>query len=297
MTVRFVRPVSRSAYLGRKLGFAAFILFAGSALAHRFGPLTGPDFMALALISALIALAAIPVCGLGLMRLWTVGARGGLAAAQGLVFLAIPLSVVGAATYAYATHPALYDVTTDPADPPPWLAIPRTSQQWLPSRLPVAAADRRLQLAAYPGFTGRRYEGALDRVYVGVQKALASARITVTRTDNLALVEPDITMRAAPRDEQAAVPDIAPIPRARPEPAPPVESGNSGDVLIQGNTRTLIFGLRFDVVIRLREDAETTSVDIRVASRYGNRDLGLGEGIAEDFLDRVDTELLGLAGG
>ena len=58
-----------------------------------------------------------------------------------------------------------------------------------------------------------------------------------------------------------------------------------------------MLGLRFDVVIRLREDAETTSVDIRVVSRYGSHDLGLSNRIAEDFLDRLDTELLGLAGG
>jgi hypothetical protein len=38
------------------------------------------------------------------------------------------------------------------------------------------------------------------------------------------------------------------------------------------------------------------ATDIRVASRYGAHDLGIGDEIAEDFLRRLDTELLGIAG-
>jgi hypothetical protein len=137
----------------------------------------------------------------------------------------------------------------------------------------------------------------LDRVYLGVQKVIASGRLTVTQREGVELVEPDISSRAAARDEQAAVPDVAPIPLPRPEPLLEPASNNPGDVLLQGETRTLILGLRFDIVIRLREDAETTSVDIRVASRYGPHDLGMGQEIAQQFLDSLDSELLGIAGG
>lgn len=56
----------------------------------------------------------------------------------------------------------------------------------------------------------------------------------------------------------------------------------------------LVWGLRFDVLIRLKEEAETTVVDVRVASRYGPHDLGMGADIAETFLDALDAEMQGL---
>ncbi|TWF57170.1 DUF1499 domain-containing protein [Neorhizobium alkalisoli] len=297
MTVRFVRPVSRSAYLGRRLGLFALLLSLIVGLAHRFGPLSEPSFIALLFLAAAIAAVSVPLCLIGLWRLWQVGAKGGYPAAQGLLLAAIPLCVVAVGAFGYFTLPSLFDITTDMADPPVWVSEPKADQQWLPRPGTVTPADRRAQFAAYPDLTGRRYEGALDRVYDGVRKAAVSARITINRTEGLELVEPDISTKAAPRDEQAVVPDVAPIPLRRPEPSLLPTVGNPGDVLLQGETRSLVLGLRFDIVIRLREDAETTSVDIRVASRYGPHDLGMGERIAADFLGRLDTELLGIAGG
>jgi hypothetical protein len=297
MTVRFVRPVSQSAYFGRRLGLSALLLSVIAGLAHRFGPLSEPNFIALLFLSAAIAAVSVPLCVVGLVRLWQVGARGGYPAAQGLFYAGIPLGIVAVGAFGYFTLPPLFDIATDIADPPAWVSEPQAQQQWLPRAVLVTPADRRAQFAAYPDLTGRRYEGALDRVYEGVRKAAVSARITIQRTEGLELVEPDISTRAAPRDEQAVVPDVAPIPMRRPQPSALPTAGNPGDVLLQGETRSLILGLRFDVVIRLREDAETTSVDIRVASRYGPHDLGMGERIAADFLSRLDTELLGIAGG
>ncbi|AYC99950.1 DUF1499 domain-containing protein [Neorhizobium sp. NCHU2750] len=297
MTVRFVRPVSHSAYFGRRLALSAFFLFAIVTLAHRFGPLPEPTFLALLLLAAAIAAASLPFLIFGLARLWQVGAAGGIAAAKGLIYAALPLGVVAYGAVQYYTLPGIYDVSTDIADPPAFIAEPHADQQWLPRPALPASGERRIQLAAYPALVGRRYEGALDRVYDGVRKATLSARITIGKTQGLSLVEPDLTERSAPKDDQAAVPDVAPIPMARPEPTLDTALGNTGDVLLQGQTRTLIAGLRFDLVIRLREEAETTSVDIRVVSRYGPHDLGFGAAIAEDFLDRLDQELLGLAGG
>jgi hypothetical protein len=297
MTVRFVRPVSYSAYAARRLGLASLVLFLIAAVAHRFGPLTTPDFLALTFLAAAIAAVSVPLSLVGLARLWQVGAEGGAASVMALAYAGLPLGILAFGAFSYYTLPPLHDIATDLADPPRWVAEPVARQQWLPRQAVVTAAARRAQAAAYPELTGRRYEGALDRVYEGVTKAALSSRIAITKKLGIELVEPDISQRAAPRDEQAPVPDVAPVPLPRPEPSTLPIFTSSSDVLLQGDTRTLVMGFRFDVVIRLREEAETTSVDIRVSSRYGPHDLGIGQRIAEDFLDRLDTELLGIAGG
>jgi Protein of unknown function (DUF1499). len=300
MTVRYVRPVSHSAYAARRIGFAALLLFVLAVLAHRFGPVRTPDFLALVLLSAAIAAAAVPLALIGLGRLWQKGAEGGIAAAKALVYAAVPLAVVGAAALLYATKPPLYEVSTDLEEVPSFLVKPEYAQQWLQRPASLTPAGRRAQIAAYPGLTGRRYEGALDRVYEGVQAAALSARIAILRREGTELMEPQPVAPAQeqPADNASPPSDSVPIPLPRPEPLLPAAAPvGDRDVLLQGETESLLLGLPFDIIIRLREDAETTSVDVRVASRYGHHDLGLSAAVAEDFLERLDTELLGIAGG
>ncbi|MCY1248384.1 hypothetical protein D9M72_618090 [compost metagenome] len=88
------------------------------------------------------------------------------------------------------------------------------------------------------------------------------------------------------------------MPAARPELSleGAIAGRRASDVVLQGEWRTLIAGFRFDVLIRLREEAETTFVDLRVASRYGPHDLGMGAAFADQFLRALDAELLGIAG-
>ncbi|HXV31762.1 MAG TPA: DUF1499 domain-containing protein, partial [Sinorhizobium sp.] len=109
----------------------------------------------------------------------------------------------------------------------------------------------------------------------------------------------DLAVRPSSGVDTGTEPQVIPVPAARPAPAG-VDGGipgrRSSDVVLQGEWRTLVVGFRFDVLIRLREEAETTFVDLRVASRYGPHDLGMGAAFAEEFLRALDAELLGIAG-
>lgn len=305
MTVRYVRPMSHSAYAASRIGGAALLLFVLAVLGHRFGPLRTPDFLALVLLSAAIGAAAVPLAMIGLVRLWQKGAEGGIASAKALLYAGVPLAVVATGAALYLTRPPLYDVTTDVQDPPPYLAVPDYDQQWLVRPASPTAADRQEQVGAYPGLAGRRYEGALDRVFEGVKAAALSSRIEIIKQEGAELAEPELAEPepAPPADEVASEDGplplaSVPIPLPRPEPSLPAPLvAPPGVVLLQGEAETLIFGLPFDVVIRLREDAETTSVDVRVTSRYGPHDLGMSAAVADDFLKRLDAELLGIAGG
>ncbi|MFK0384712.1 DUF1499 domain-containing protein [Agrobacterium sp. NPDC090273] len=303
MTVRFVRPVSFAAYLSRYLGFAGLVLFLIAAGLHRFGPLTTPDFVGLVLIAAAIAVLAVLLALIGLERLWTKGSKGGLWALAALIFSSLPLGVVGYGAFLYWQQPKIYDVSTDLTDVPDWLVPPVANQQWLVRPAIIGAEDRAAQATAYASLAGRRYEGAIDRIYAAARKTAAARKIRIAHTKGVigATTEPSIGVPEqdrTPPSEETPLDDLplnVPVPMARPADAPPPTFfSGSGVVFMQGEMRTLVWGLRFDVLIRLKEEAETTVVDVRVASRYGAHDLGMGADIAETFLDALDAEMQGL---
>lgn len=299
MTVRYERPVSRAAYLGRRLAIFSFFLFVAAWGLHRFGPLSTPSFLAVALAAAVISAFATYLAMIGIGALWFRGARGGKASAAALFFAVLPLAAFAYGAVNYVGLPPIYDVSTDTATPPDWLDAPSADQSWLGPRRPVTASDRRLQLAQWPDLTGRRYDGALDRVYTAARKVAIEQGLAI----RLERGAPELALQEIPEsqaDREEAVPDAldyVPVPIPRPEDTAAEDSGlPPGDPSIQGEHRTFAFGFRQDVVIRLKEELETTLVDVRVASRYGDRDLGAGVAYIERYLRALDAELLGIAG-
>jgi hypothetical protein len=301
MMVRYERPYSYAAHWARRFARISFLLFALSLLAHRFGPLTTPHFLALVGLSGIFALLGVLLAVVGLARLWQVAAIGGLASAAALVYAAPALGFIGFGAVQYFTRPAIYDVSTDTVTPPPWLKVPQTEQSWLKRKDAVTPEDREAQILAYPGLTGRRYDGALDRVYQGVRTVIEQNRVGITEelgVENARADLEDLAVRQNAGADTNAKPENVPVPAARPELSleGAIAGRRASDVVLQGEWRTLIAGFRFDVLIRLREEAETTFVDLRVASRYGPHDLGMGAAFADQFLRSLDAELLGIAG-
>lgn len=299
MTVRYERPVSRSAFFARRVSIFSFLLFFASWGLHRFGSLSTPSFLAVALTAAVLSAFAAYLALVGIGALWYKGARGGKASAWAILYAALPLAAFAYGAANYVTLPPIYDISTDVADPPVWLEVPDADQSWLGPRRQVAAGDRQAQVARWRDLTGRRYEGALDRVYTAARKVALDQGLAI-RFERGA---PELALQEVPDAEVAkdeAVPDAldyVPVPMPRPSDMTPEEAAlPPGDPSIQGEQRTFLFGFRQDVVIRLREELETTLVDVRVASRYGDRDLGAGVAYAERYLRALDAELLGIVG-
>lgn len=299
MTVRYERPVSRAAYHARRIAIFSFLLFAVAWGLHRFGPLSTPSFLAVLLAAALLSAFAAYLAFAGIGALWFKGARGGKASAMALMFSALPLAAVTYGAGRYVNLPPIYDISTDVADPPGWLEEPKADQGWLGARPAVTPADRQAQVARWRDLTGRRYEGALDRVYTAARKVAIDQGLSITFERGA----PELALQEIPDSETAkeeAVPDALdyiPVPVPRPDSTASDETElPPGDPSIQGEVRTFVFGFQQDVVIRLREETETTLVDCRVASRYGDRDLGAGVAFAERYLRALDAELLGIAG-
>jgi hypothetical protein len=299
MTVRFERPVSRAAFLSRRLAVFAFLMFVAAWGMHRFGPFGTPSFLAVGLAAGIIAALAVYLALLGIAALWFKGARGGKAATTALFFSILPLTCFGIAGLNYINLPHIYDVSSDLANPPQWIEAPPEDTSWLGPRKPVSAADRQAQLAKWRDLTGRRYEGALDRVYTAARKVALDQGLVI----EVERGAPELALQELPADQlekpDDVVPDAVDVPVPQPRPAnlgPDENAPLPGEPSIQGEKRTLVFGFRQDVVIRLREETETTLVDVRVASRYGDHDLGSGVAFIEKYLRALDAELLGIAG-
>jgi hypothetical protein len=305
MEVRYERPYSHASAWAWRLGLFAVLLFALTAVAHRLGTMETPNFVAVAMLAAALAVLAL-ICGVaGLANLWVYGAKGGRAAFWGMVLAILILLPAGFAAERYFGLPRASDVSTDRGDVPAFLEEPEAAPSWL-------GEGRRAPPEAYPELTGRRYEGAMDRVLSTVLTIAAEQGITIVKTSGgvrlpaPAAAEAEAPEEAAPEAMEsppAPQPDFeAPVPIPAPRDgggvlAAPVTPAQPSRVLLQGVVADPVFAIPSDVVIRLIEEAETTRVDMRAVTRYGPHDLGLNAWHINAFLEALDAALPGAAGG
>ena len=230
-------PTSRLAIWARRVaGFSVAVVLLG--IAHRAQPEFSRSFprsrpfgggLLLAAIAILLALGAFVV-------IWREGLAG--------FGMALTALLVGVAILAYPAYlgvkayqlPAIYDITTDPIDPPRFEAIARLRPR---EANPIVYAGLRaaeLQKAAYPN----------------VEPLIVSATPQVAY---------EAAVQVITKRKWRIVDARAPLPGRR-------------DGRIEAVARTPILGFRDDVVVRVRADPDGARVDIRSTSRYGRHDFG-----------------------
>lgn len=302
MVVQYERPYSYAAHWARRLANFSFVLLVAAWLGHRFGPVNTPDFIVIFAVSVFLSLIALLLAFIGFSSLWRLGARGGKASFAAVVITLPVLAPAAYAVWLWDTRPTAWEVSTDLFDEPQWLKKPDYDQMWLGRRKDRNNAERQTQFLSYPALIGHRYDGALDRVVIGVRKAALAARMNI-RMEKLPPglgdlpAEPPVTSEEGSDavEEELSIP----VPTARPSEVPTVSAGEAPidhEAVFQGESTALFSGLQYDFVIRLREDEETTLADIRVAARYGKVDMGGSANVATRFLKALDAELLGIAG-
>jgi uncharacterized protein (DUF1499 family) len=152
--------------------------------------------------------------------------------------------IIGVALLAYPAYlgfkayrlPAIADIVTDPYDPPRYEAVARLR-------------TREANPVAYPGPD----TAALQR-----------------------LAYPELTpmiLPATPAEAYNAVLDVVTRRKWQIVDARPPQVGRR-DGHVEAIARTPLFGLRNDVVIRVRADGNGSRIDMRSSSRYGRHDLG-----------------------
>ncbi|WP_439273380.1 DUF1499 domain-containing protein [Pseudochrobactrum sp. HB0163] len=274
------RPVSRRSSRAAKyapaLAYIGLVLLVVALACHRLGFIEQPDLVLMTALSVCFALAALLLAIRAFYTLWRSGDIGGRralkAAFLALLTVAPPIVLAGQ----LAATPRIHDISTDLETPVLFNTVMGNAQdnfrgawpdwrmQWLKrfglddlaaynSLGNVEVPDILRQISAYPEVSGRQYDSAQDHVLKAVLKVLKEQGLAVTGIFGTA--------------------------------------GEDMDVSVEAAARSPVLGLRSDLVVRLRDEAEQTTVDMRSVSRYGRYDLGFNAGLITTFFDALDQEM------
>jgi uncharacterized protein (DUF1499 family) len=248
------QPTSRLAIWSRRVALFSLAATLIAVIVVRSGALeivpalsTLAGALALAIVAILLAFGAA-------VSIWKDGVSGIGEAVTGLL--------IGLALIAYPGYlgvkayrlPAIYDITTDPIDPPKFEAIARLR-------------PRDANPVAYAG------------LYTAEQQRVAYSDI-----------EPDLTT-ASPQEAYNAVLKVIAKRKWHVVDARPPQGTAPRDGLIEAIARTPILGFRDDVAVRVRATQEGSRIDVRSASRYGRHDLGTNAARVRSLIDEVDEVL------
>ena len=245
-------PVSSLASWARNLAVFAVVAVVVSIIIVRF------DFLepkpALATFLGGLAIAGVSILfGLaGFAAIWQNGSRG---MARILLAFLIDGAILAYPAYLglqYRKLPPIYDITTDPIDPPRFDALARLrtgdgTNTAVYAGLYSAEQQRRF----YPEVEPVELEISVDRAYAIALQLVHKRKWIVI-------------------DERA--------------PQPPRRLGR-----IEAVARTPIMGFREDVSIRVVADGDDSRVDIRSASRNFDSDLGSNAARVKQFIDDLNA--------
>jgi uncharacterized protein (DUF1499 family) len=246
------QPTSRLAVWARRTAFFSLIATILAIVIVRSGLLefkpalaTFGGALVFSIVALLLAFAAFVV-------IWREGLMGIgyslTAIGIGLALLAYP-SYLAVASYRL---PLIYDITTDPIDPPRFEALarirPRDANPVIYAGLSAAEQQRN----AYPEIEPLEQEATPQASYE------ATLAVVTKRKWNIVARRPP-------------------------------ERGREGR--IEAVARTAIMGLREDVVIRVRADGQGSRIDIRSSSRYGSFDFGSNAARIRTLIDDIDDAI------
>jgi len=184
--------------------------------------------------------------------IWRNGSRGMSRILLALVIDAVVLAYPAYLAVQYRKLPKIYDITTDPIDPPRFEALaPLRNGDGTNTAVYAGLYSAEQQQKAYPDIEPVQLEIPPDRAYA-------------------------IALRLVNRRKWFIVDERAP--------QPPRKVGR-----IEAIARTPIMGFREDVSIRVQPDGEDSRIDIRSASRYFDSDIGSNAARINKLIDDLNN--------
>ena len=250
-------PLSRLAVWARRLALFALATAILGTLIVRAGLLDMVPALATVAGALVLAVAAILTAMAALVVIWREGVDG-----LGHALWAL---LIGAALIAYPGYlagkayrlPMIYDVTTDPDDPPRLEALARIR--------PRSGSNP----VAYPGATFAEQQ---RKAYPNVQPIELAV---------LPRIAYDVVYGVVTKRKWRVVDARRPQSRGR-------------DGHIEAVARTQIMGFRDDVIIRIRGVEDSVRIDIRSSSRYGWHDLGTNAARVAALIEDIEAAVAAL---
>jgi hypothetical protein len=258
-------PVSRLAVWARRIALFSLAATVISVIVVRSGALEIVPALSTLAGALMLAVVAILLALCALVVIWFEGVAG---AKQAIAALFIGLALIAYPAYlgikAYRL-PAIYDITTDPIDPPRFDAIARLR-------------PRDANPITYAG------------LYAAEQQHAAYSDIEPDLTDSTAQESYDAAMKVITKRKWRIVDARQPqggqpVANAR-APQPAIRDG-----IIEAIARTPIMGFRDDVVVRIRATSDGARIDVRSASRYGRHDFGTNASRVRNLISDIDDVL------
>jgi hypothetical protein len=262
-------PVSRLAIWSRRVALFSLVATFIGVIIVRSGALdVVPAVSTLAGALALAVVAILLALGAGIM-IWKDG-LGGLREAMTAVFIGLALiaypAYLGVRAYQL---PAIYDVTTDPIDPPKFDAIARLRPRDANPIVYQGLYAAELQRVAYSDIEAEQTTAMPQEAFDAAMKVITKRRWRV--------------VNARPPG-QGLPPTRVSNPRGS-------QDFSGSDGVIEAVARSLILGFREDVVVRIRPTSDGTRIDARSASRYGRNDLGSNATRVRNLINDIDNVL------
>lgn len=247
------RPVFSAVWSLRLALFGCGLAIIGIVL-HRFVGLQTPILLNTLKVAFAGAGLAVLLGLIGLVQIWFTGRQGAGAAVAGLMTSLLLFAWPAYYIPALRDLPAINDVTTDLHAPPPMAALARLRG---------------------PGANPARYPGD---GYAEMQ--------AVAYSD----LQPFLIPRSADEAFELAAEAVRRLKLEVVAESPPGD-GFDEPGTIEAVDRTLIIGFYDDVVIRVMGDSDSSQIDVRSASRYGQHDLGHNAARIRTILAELRTVL------
>ncbi len=262
-------PVSRLAIWSRRVAFFSLVATFIGVIIVRSGALdVVPAVSTLAGALALAVVAILLALGAGIM-IWKDGLGGFRQAASavliGLALIAYP-AYLGVRAYQL---PAIYDVTTDPIDPPQFDAVARLRPRDANPVTYQGLYAAQLQHVAYSDVEAEQTTATAQEAFDAAMKVITKRRWRVVN----------------------ARPPAQGLPPTRVSNPRGPQDFSARDGLIEAVARSLILGFREDVIVRVRATNDGTRIDARSASRYGRNDLGSNATRVRNLISDIDDVL------
>lgn len=243
---------SWSAPWARRCAVLSLAVVVVAVVAHWFLLLETPAFFWSLVTAVGLAALAVLLAGIGLPRVWYYGYRGGGDLVKAFLIGALVLAPAGFALFLALTTPKLADISTDLDEPPAFAEAAGGRTGAMNAIGGATEAWKTLQGAEYPEVAGRRYDVPIENVRAAVE--------TTMKAYGWPILGPRII-------------------------------GTGSRFNIETLVYSPVLALPSDVVVRLVEDGDSTFVDMRAASRYGDRDFGFNAGLVSGFLKELDVQV------